>query len=477
MSAPSAPPSSDEEGDHEYVEMQESEPEQPNTRVPTASLASRFKSLCKASPPPSPPPPPPSKPTTTVSIAAPPPPSRRQINLNNPRSTGVRSCDQCRISKQKCDRNRPCASCAMRGLSCSWSHTGRHEVPIARPTQIQANEAEIVRLRRQVATLSKVLRLTPQELETLAIEAKRLAEGGPSAVQPPHQKEKRFRSNNENNQEQIENGPPSKAQKLVHGYKPTTHTTTVSNKFTTLTSPALVRPIARSLPPLLSTHRAAFEMPVVRLNSSPLLKTTTMSTSPAHRVATDSRKSSLMNPSMDRPRPIPRSSFSTLPPLTIPSLSTATVHHAFSRQHQLKPSLTSALSSPHLRSSLASSHPNSSSSPRRPHYVLPTPIYSATPTSASFLPLSATSRPLSSFMKSWPSIVAREEDIASRGHMGMVQPYTPISAVRDERRESVGGESVKAIVKKEVIEEETDRSLSPARRVVTPTLRNLLNDD
>jgi len=253
-------------------------------------------------------------------------------------------------------------------------------------------------------------------------------------------------------------------------------------KSTTLTSPALVRPIARSLPPLPSNRRAAFEMPAVRHNSSPLFKDTTMSTSPAHRVATDPRNSSLMNPSMDRPRPVPRSSFSTLPPLTIPSLSTSTAHHAYIRQHQLKPSLTSALSSPHLRSSLASSHPHSStpsSSPRRPHYVLPTPIYSATPTSASFLPLSATSRPLSSFTKSWPSIVAREEDIASPRSTGMVQPYTPVSAVRDQRRESDGGEGVKAIVKEEVIEEEkaADRSLSPARRVVSPTLRKLLNDD
>jgi len=126
MPAPSAPPSSDEEGDHEYVEMQDSEPEQPNTRVPTTSLASRFKSLCKASPPPSPPPPPPpSKPTTTVSTAAPPPP-RRQINLNNPRSTGVRSCDQCRISKQRCDRSRPCASCessTIESLSSSFTES------------------------------------------------------------------------------------------------------------------------------------------------------------------------------------------------------------------------------------------------------------------------------------------------------------------------------------------------------------------
>jgi len=61
----------------------------------------------------------------------------------------------------------------------------------------------------------------------------------------------------------------------------------------------------------------------------------------------------------------------------------------------------------------------------------------------------------------------------------MVQPYTPVSAVRDQRRESDGGEGVKAIVKEEVIEEEkaADRSLSPARRVVSPTLRKLLNDD
>ena len=92
MPTPSPPPSSDEEGDHEYIEIQDSEPEQPNIRLPTTSLASRFKSLCKASPPPS-------QSTPTVSA---PPPHRRIVkaNLTNIRSS-VRSCDQCRSAKQR----------------------------------------------------------------------------------------------------------------------------------------------------------------------------------------------------------------------------------------------------------------------------------------------------------------------------------------------------------------------------------------
>jgi len=92
MPTPSPPPSSDEEGDHEYIEIQDSEPEQPNIRLPTTSLASRFKTLCKASPPPS-------QSTPTVSA---PPPHRRIVkaNLTNIRSS-VRSCDQCRSAKQR----------------------------------------------------------------------------------------------------------------------------------------------------------------------------------------------------------------------------------------------------------------------------------------------------------------------------------------------------------------------------------------
>ena len=354
-----------------------------------------------------------------------------------------------------------------------------------RPSQLEANRAEIIRLRREVATLSKVLRLTPHELESMAIEAKRLAEGGPLAIRPDQLGHKRFRDANDNIQERIEKGPPSKAQKLDKDYRPAINPSVPISRIkppkSASTSPVLLRPIARSLPPLPLSNRTTFEMPVVRLNSSSSLKAGT-STSPAHRVATDPRNSTFMNPSSsssstDRPRPVPRSSFSTLPPLKIPSL-------AQSRQQHLNPSLTSALSSPHLRSALASSsHPLSST--RRPHYVLPTPVYSSTPTSASFLPLSSTARSkgfesLSSFTKSWPSLSSsREEHVASPRFAGMVQPYTPISAVRDERPEVEGGEGVKTIIKKEVVEgeEEAPRSLSPAHRVVTPTLRNLLNDD
>ncbi|GAA6016431.1 hypothetical protein JCM11491_002409 [Sporobolomyces phaffii] len=180
--------------------------------------------------------------------------------------------------------------------------------------------------------------------------------------------------------------------------------------------------------------------------------------------ATSSRTApTTTSPTPIPPRPLPQSrySFSTLPPLTIPSPSVS------------RPSTGLPPRPAHL-----TPHPSTTASPRRrPHYVLPTPIYSSTPTSASFFPLSSTK----SHSKPWPLFPPYETKTISP----RVQPYTPLSAVRDEKpkieKEEDDNDDI-IIVKfdprpssKSSEAKESHKEVSPPRKVA-PTLKNLLND-
>ncbi|GAA5840946.1 hypothetical protein JCM3766R1_005409 [Sporobolomyces carnicolor] len=147
-------------------------------------------------PPPPPPPPAPESEAVQASV-----PSQRHANdlptslapnparADNPepavpkvvpggRASHVRSCDQCRVSKQKCDRSLPCSTCIMRKIKCSWAQAGSVPTEIEyirsklNSQQLEVNRAEIVRLRKQANILARLLRLTPFELEAYEKRAK-----------------------------------------------------------------------------------------------------------------------------------------------------------------------------------------------------------------------------------------------------------------------------------------------------------------
>ncbi|GAA5902658.1 Zn(II)2Cys6 transcription factor domain-containing protein [Sporobolomyces salmoneus] len=193
----SSPPQA---GDSDYVDKEVRPP------IPSApvSLAARFRTLCRTSLSPSPSPEDPS--VTRIPSPPPPPPSpvsrlagyrplgSRPLVSRPPvknivardRPSRVRSCDQCRFSKQKCDRDLPCGSCNFRKIECTWTQAGAAPsdapglptVPISRFDRLRANLAEIRRLKTQAEALSRVLHLTSAEFEAFEAEARRLVERG-----------------------------------------------------------------------------------------------------------------------------------------------------------------------------------------------------------------------------------------------------------------------------------------------------------
>ncbi|GAA5902693.1 Zn(II)2Cys6 transcription factor domain-containing protein [Sporobolomyces salmoneus] len=502
-----SPPQSPHSDDDSVIILDDDKEEvsaDPNTRDAPTSLAARFRNLCQTSPSPPPeasvrriPPPPPSPPTVSRFAGYRPLVSRTSVHSTVPRvrASQVRSCDQCRTSKQKCDRNLPCATCSMRRVKCTWEQAGTFPPEAAKPppgslsTQIAANRIEIGRLRKEANTLARLLRLTPHEFELFHAEAKRLVEGtkGEPIKLPSLISTKRSRASDD-----YERGGPHKLprrldERAIQRIKP--HPP----------SQRSFRLSASDRPPHWVPNRP-YEPRATYSGYHPIEKRKSSSTSPVLSkrapVSTTPTVSPSASPTLapirERSVPQSRSSFSDLPPLKIPS-----------RAGLDSPGSALPLRSAHRLSSTSTTTP--SLSRRRPNYVLPTPVYSATPTSASFFPLSSTSSPAlgskaMSISKSWPAFSRYESTTSAR-----VQPYTPLSAVRDEAREREAdgtSEETTQDVEKEGEEQEIEKSVeamdedkekeeailvdkkktseeprvTSSPKIVIPSIRNLLND-
>ncbi|GAA5988869.1 hypothetical protein JCM5350_000991 [Sporobolomyces pararoseus] len=546
MTSSSPPRSPDADNDSVIIMDDEEGPEQPIVREAPISLAARFRNLCKTSPSP----PPPETPSVLVA-PAPPSPERRELSktssyrpivsrpqIMNPlprvRASQVRSCDQCRTSKQKCDRNLPCATCSMRRIKCTWNQAGAVPAEVGSSlglasAQLAANRTEIGRLRKEANTLARLLRLTPNEFELFHLEAKRLVEGAhgqpirlpslgskrPRPVEedyhhhhqqqrgggggpPPHKLPRRFDDPvpSRYNQQSPSSSSSSSHRSQYPPIRPATSHSSISR-----------RPIPNYASPQWMPNRSRqpeILIPPVRPKSSSSSRSREIKSTTTSPVLVNAVSRPVRSPERSRPRPRPRpepqsrSSFSDLPPLKIPSLVGPST----------RPVSTLPLRSAHYlnASTPRTSSPTSNSTPRhrRPHYVLPTPVYSSTPTSASFFPLSGfssssspslSSKPMSA-SKSWPLYPRYESSTSAR-----VQPYTPLSAVRDEVRElgekkSVGSpekeieKDTEMVVEKEVVRDkdsvvvvklEQEGGGGGEGTTVVPlprsaSLRNLLND-
>ncbi|GAA5937778.1 uncharacterized protein JCM15063_002114 [Sporobolomyces koalae] len=425
-----------------------SEGSEPTTDRPAAptSLAARFRNLCNTSPDPTAP----TSLTKVQSVAAIRPVSAEALvpkKTYRPRirPSQVRSCDQCRTSKQK-----PCFLHVgtMRRIVCTWSQAGDNP-PVPRPNQLAANHTEIVRLRKEVDTLSRILRLTPHELEMFELEAKRLAEPTNSAaISAAGSRQKRSR----NPENEPELGVDERSHKTVRREE---RSIWVSSGGRPRTYPAFSH--------VLHSRKA---IPTIKVNG------TRLATEPSRPVSVTTR------PSLEHGRPNSRSpSFSTLPPLKIPSLPRGLTSSV------PKSSLPSVLDSPRFRSVRSPSRATSSSalnaSPlgRRPQYVLPTPVYSSTPTSASFYSLFST--PYAKMTVSPGFARASKAGTSSSEHKSdHIQPYTPLSAVRDEKR--VENKQIEQLDPEEEEEPKEGQRREVPRislpTVVSPSLKNLLND-
>ncbi|GAA6050597.1 hypothetical protein JCM3770_001480 [Rhodotorula araucariae] len=95
------------------------------------------------------------------------------------RSSRVRSCDACRIRKNKCDRGRPCANCTLRRARCTYENAGND--PFS-GTRLQQNNADIARLCERVFMLAGRLGLSEGELDGLAATADMLDEDDAASV-------------------------------------------------------------------------------------------------------------------------------------------------------------------------------------------------------------------------------------------------------------------------------------------------------
>ncbi|GAA5961732.1 hypothetical protein JCM3765_000493 [Sporobolomyces pararoseus] len=528
MTSSSPPRSPDTDNDSVIIMDDEEVPEQQIVREAPVSLAARFRNLCKTSPSP-----PPETPSVLVP-PAPPSPERREPSksssyrpivsrpqIMNPlprvRASQVRSCDQCRTSKQKCDRNLPCATCSMRKIKCTWNQAGSLPTegpsPLLSAAQLAANRAEIGRLRKEANTLARLLRLTPNEFELFHLEAKRLVEGAkgqpirlpslsskrPRPVEEDHYHQQQYRGGGPPPHKvprRFEDRPPSRYnhQSSSSSHRPqmlpvrpsTSHSLNSRRPVPNYPSPQWIPTSSRQPDP---------QIPPVRPKSSSSSRSREMKSTSTSPVLVNAVSRLVKSPERSRPEPQSRSSFSDLPPLKIPSLVGSRPVSALPLRsaHRLN------TSTPKPRTS----SPTSTSTPRhrRPHYVLPTPVYSSTPTSASFFPLSdfssssLNSKPMSA-SKSWPLYPRYESSTSAR-----VQPYTPLSAVRDEVRELGEKKSVeesekdsqkdtKMMVEKAVagdkepvvivkLEQEGGGDGKPAvslPRSVSASLRNLLND-
>ncbi|GAA5957735.1 hypothetical protein JCM3765_003749 [Sporobolomyces pararoseus] len=101
---------------------------------------------------------------------------RNGDSVRRTRASRVIVCDNCRASKIKCSRNSPC------GQFCTWNNGGGPPSDSSvfskangadqffkSSKQIDINRAEIARLSREARILAQVLRLSPEEYESLGI--------------------------------------------------------------------------------------------------------------------------------------------------------------------------------------------------------------------------------------------------------------------------------------------------------------------
>ncbi|GAA5886225.1 hypothetical protein JCM16303_004467 [Sporobolomyces ruberrimus] len=489
------------------MDLEDHVPAQPKTREAPSLLAARFKNLCRSSPEPSPdlpprlatsPPPrsvqPHARPVHARPVPASPRPpagyepvprSRASLDLerlaassgmskyeraHRNRASGVRSCDQCRTSKQKCDRNRPCANCSMRKVTCTWDQAGVVPTgPLA--TQVEANRAEIGRLRKEANTLAKLLRLTATEFDLFHAEAKRLTEGGTGAPirLPGISGSKRSRSLEDHRHYVVESNKVRKRVDQLFVHRSRNHS---PGRRSPVRAP--LRPPVSSIRGTAGPERSDLQLAPIRPSTAPH-DSSSSCVSPRGEAAIPRATSPSSIPTstiVPRPEPRSRTSFSVLPPLKIPSLSLTRPPPLSARSQHNKP----------MTPSLAST----TSPRRRPHYVLPTPVYSATPTSASFFPLSLSS---STTLKSLASAskpisispLTRRYEAATPVR---VQPYTPLSAVRDEKvaaKEEVepkDQDSVEEGTEEKGEDGKAERENSPAfalPKIVRPSIKNLLN--
>ncbi|GAA5852583.1 hypothetical protein JCM3766R1_005371 [Sporobolomyces carnicolor] len=469
--------------------------EQPLTREPPSSLAARFRNLCQTSP--SPPP---------ESLSVPVPPPSPQKTLSRPAGyRPIASRTPVANNMPRCDRNLPCATCSMRRVKCTWNQAGSYPADLVKPSaasaakQVAANRAEISRLRKEANTLARLLRLTPHEFDKFHAEANRLVEGprGESAKPPPSVVgHKRPRV-----QDAYDHGPSHKLprrleDRVVHrlkhrssfertpGRPPSYSSYRPSSSYSQWTS---TRPREAGPPMRTSPERPV--NPQRGLSTSPLLA----AAKPPASIPSHGFSAPRIAPIHGRPVPQSRSSFSTLPPLKIPSVTVSRPPSAAVPPRSAHPA-TSTSATPR----------------RRPHYVLPTPVYSSTPTSASFFPLAnlssstttTTTTPSSKPMaasKSWPLYSSRYESTT----LSRTQPYTPLSAVRDEgrdlgearaqransftaaspengTRDLKGPETVREGDRAQPeVDVKRDGEVTPAisiSKIITPKLKNLLND-
>ncbi|GAA5876975.1 hypothetical protein JCM1840_007086 [Sporobolomyces johnsonii] len=484
MSPPSPPPSEGEESSSAVKQdsVDEADPTSSSRQEP---LASKFRNYGRV--------------IENPSTEPAPQPSKRKR-----RSTGVRNCDQCRQSKQRCDRLRPCSNCSMRGVLCTWEEAG----PDAeRPSALERNQNDIARLRREVKTLSRRLGLSSRELDMLTRVADQLVEaearpaesGSPASTDGGSKLELSIDRDGDSEDEGL--GPPHKVARRD----------AISARGMA-GSPGSSR---RSIPPsaTLTEAFAGRHFPRLHNQASP----------PAYLYSAYARHdvdfapypvpypayarpyhSPAGHPSTQRPdypsprrQPSPprlsrlripgfstglvgapphlsstRASLSLLPPIVIPSSSarpTATsagqtsACRAFLASRP-SPSSTCGPRSSHPRPATPSSfsaHPLTS--PRRPslpyYYRLPTPVPTATPTSASTPSLSSATTAGSSifFSPSRPD---------GRDTTSFLRPAAPLSATR---------ETLPPITSASASEGGAPSSSSSFAKRVLPSLRNLVD--